>query len=327
VSRPARPLAQLAARAGLWAAVGIGCAGGIVGLVRGPGEAAAPVVEQPATGAAILPAPVAGIAELAVGAWLGATESDRARLDGLFIEPPSLPDVGDGGLTVGDLTTVAGERLDEGHWAVTVAARVTEQPTDRTDDDGGGLAAEGGVLDPDVVEDEAGPPTGATPVTRTWYVEVSVVGDDAAGLAVLATPGVLPGPPEVPDGWRVAGPALDSVPADDPVAAMAEDFLNALLVGRGVPSPYLAAGVDVRAASPPLFEELTVERTSVEELDGGEIRVWVEARATTPRGTSLVAAYEIKAVRRDDRWDVLELWGSPSVAAPPPDAIPSGTGT
>jgi hypothetical protein len=309
--RPVRPVAQLAARVGLWGAVGFGCLGGFVGLVRPAPAADLPAVVE--TDTAAVPSPVTGVAELVVTRWLTATEEDQDRLDALFVDGVTVDDGGAQGLIVGDVTAVAGRRIEEGYWAVTVAAEVTEPAAPQAAD-----------------TDAAG---NAEAPTTTWFVEVGIVGDADGGLAALTTPAVLPAPPTVSDGWQRDDAGAWTPDEDDPVVATIEGFLTALLTGEGDPSRYLAPGGSIVPADPPPFTELVVmQMAAVGNSDDTEVRAWTQVQVTTPGGARRVVAYEVVIARRVDRWEVVELSGVPTRVDRPADTdpappVPSGDGS
>jgi hypothetical protein len=314
-SVPVRPLLQLAVRTGLWFAVGVGFVGGVAGLVGRSDTPSAGVVGEP-TASESVPAAVAGTAEVAVTAWLTAASGDEERLAALFITPPSVASSDTDRLSVERATTVAGQRLGDGYWTVTVAVDVVEVPLpsieDETDVD---LAAE------------------AAPPAVTWYVELGVVGDPEVGLAAMTTPAVMPGAPPLPEGWRVEGRSAGRPDAGDPVVAMVDGFLSALLTGSGDPSRYLAPGVEVPVSAPAPFADITIDEIGVAQLDepAEAIQVWLSV--TTPGGSRQSAFYEIEAAERDDRWEVLSVSGAPTVRAEepgrqvPPTSAPATTGT
>lgn len=302
LSRPVRPVAQLGARVGLWSAVVLGCLGGLVGLA-GPSDDVAPRVAGRSADDSFVPAPVAGMAETAVEAWLAPAmlrdpqvaeadgesegETNEDVLGDLFIERPSTSQIDAERLSVRDVLTVAGRRLDEGYWTVTVAAEVVE-----------------------TIDDVAQP-------ASTWYVEVGIVGDPEGGLAALTTPAVVPAPPGVVTNLRPSSP-LPGPPEDgDPVAATVEGFLDALLAGDGDPARYLAPRVTMEAASPAPFVDLELLEMAVEEVNErgqeGDIRVWATVRATTAGESSQMLAYELVVIERVDRWEILELSGARTV--------------
>ena len=290
VVRPYSPLVQLAVRAALWTALGVGCLGGVVGLLHLPDRQVDPIAasspDEAETDA--LPAPVAGTAELAVEEWLTATEEDRDRLDELFVEPVALRPADDGvQVDVWRLTTVAGHVVQDGYWVVTVSAEVAES-----------------------VDDE-------TQAPATWFVEIGIVGDVGGGLAALSTPGVMPAPPPTVAGWQSSRPALQQPSDGDPIAITVEGFLDTLLTGQGDPSRYLAPGVVIPAASPAPFVDLTVEEIAAEEQDNGDMKVWVDVSTTSPGGLSQPVAYELIATPRADRWEITAFWGAPSLGSAP----------
>ena len=198
--RPVRPVTQLAARVGLWLAVGLGAIGGIAGLLRPVPRAATEDVVDATLDAVNLdmglgvPAPVAGTAERAVEAWLEASdEEEKDDLRRLFVERPVLDNVDTSRITVLELQTVAGERLyRDGYWTVTVAVDLFETTT-----------------------------SGETLPQTTWYVEVGIVGDVSDGLKALTTPAVVPAPLGVPDRWYPAADTPGTPPSDSPVAGSA----------------------------------------------------------------------------------------------------------
>jgi hypothetical protein len=311
-SRPVRPLAQLAARVGLWTAVGFGCLGGLVGMLRPSESGADPVATESPTDVEIVPAPVAGMAERIVSEWMVATPDDEDRLAALFIDPPSLNEVTTHTLTLLDVTTVAGERLNDGYWTVTVAADVIETIPD--DEESAGT-------EESATEGESGDP----PAT-TWYVEIGIVGEVGRGLAGLTTPAIVPAPAAAESRWRL-------IPADayrpdegDQLATTIEGFLNALLAAGGDPARYLAPRVEMRAADPAPFAEVVIDELAAEELEGGDVRVWVDARGITTGGSIQVLSYEVVATERVDRWEIRELWGAPTVE-PVPEGEPASPAT
>lgn len=289
VTRPYRPAVQLVARTALWAALGLGAAGGTAALLGltggGDGPVAASSTDDADTTAAV-PAPVTGTAELAVEEWLTATEEDRERLDELFVEPVRLPVEG-GEVELQRVTTVAAHSVQDGYWVVTVRAEVLEQ-----------------------VDGEAQP-------LATWFVELGIVGDPGQGVAPLSTPGILPAPAADLDGWGSSRPSLHAPTDDDPVAGTVEGFLDALLTGRADPSPYLAPGAVVPAASAPPFADVVVQEIATEERDDGDTQVWVDATATTVGGREQPVSYELVVTPRSDRWEIAYVWGAPSLESAP----------
>jgi hypothetical protein len=282
-----RPGAQAAARFGVWALVALGALGGCVGILRPP-AAAPPPVSPDADGGTGVPAPVAGAAERAVAAWLTAGDEDGDLLESLYLDPPPAVDMDTDSLTVAGVATVAAREVDDGYWAVTVAAEVVE---DMPQDDDGET--------PD-------------PVLATWYVEVGIVGDVERGLSALETPSIVPPPAAAADAWLPDRSSADTPTPDDPILVAVEGFLRAFLTGRGDPARYVAPGLDVPSLDPAPFAEAVVLQMAIARHDEATATVWTEVQVTTGGGARQVVAYDMALSQRAGRWEVAEL---PGVAA------------
>ncbi len=304
-ARRVRPLVQLGIRVALWGAVALGCIGGLVALLTPRGGSSAPP-PPPSADATVLPATVAGEAEIVTRTWLTATEADQDSLAPLFVNPPDLSSAG-GPLAVGNVTAVGGRVLQTNYWSVTVAADVTETVT----------VVDRNTTDPAAGED--GNTAAEAPNHKrrslTWYVEVPIVGDAKGGLAALTTPAVLPGLPPVSTGWRPSLNAPDAPSADDPTAQTVRGFLTALLTGTGDPERYVAPGVDVTAADPPLFANIDVADMATDQLDDTRYRVLAQVWATTPGGARRRLSYELVVVKRVDRLEITQFSGAPTMVA------------
>jgi hypothetical protein len=292
-----RPGLQRVVQAGLWLAVGLGGLGGAVTLLgRSGGDAEAVVAgtNSQAADASAVPGPVTATAEMAVEEWLTSTDDDSGHLDQVFVEEVAVRPGGDGSrMDVTRVTAITGHLVEEGYWVVTVRA--------------------------DVVESVAGETQPPIP----WYVEVGIVGDVGDGLAALSTPGVVPAPPTTFEGWASSRPTLSAPGDDDPVATTVQGFLGAILTGQGDPSPYLAPGAVIPAASPPPFAHVVISGMATQEQEGGELQVWVDVVATTPAGREQPVSYELVASPRADGWEIAALWGAPSLGSAP---APEGRG-
>jgi hypothetical protein len=283
-TRPVRPAAQTAARVGLWALVALGGLGGCVGILRPPVEAQAPAIPSSGDDADV-PAPVAGMAERAVAAWLTARDDDAALLESLYLDPPQASQIDTENLTVEDVSTVAARSVDDGYWAVTVAADVVEQP----------VASEDGEE--------------AAPVVAVWYVEVGIVGDVEEGLSAVETPSIVAPPSPVADDWLPDRDSADTPAPGDPLVASVEDFLRAFLTGRGDPARYVAPGLDVVALDPAPFADIFVVEMAVERHDDTSAMVWTEVEVTTSAGARQVVAYDMALAQRSGRWEITEMPG------------------
>lgn len=281
---PVRPSAQVAARVGLWALVGLGAVGGLVGLLRPAEQPAA----QDASGSenTALPPEMAGFAELAVTTWLEASsDEDDEAVAALFLADPSTAAGDSGQRRVGDTATVAARPVGDDYWAVTVAAAVSERGSD-----------------------EQWRPAG------TWYLEIGVLADEAGALAAVAEPSVVPAPTSPEDPPRVAGGGM-GVPSndDEEMASTVEGFLAALVAGDGDVSRYLAPDVEIVPVTPAPFQEVTLLRWSVTELTDTEVRVRLAARGTSPGGVPRTLSYELGLAERAGRWEVVSLAGAPTL--------------
>lgn len=295
-----QPLMQLGLRVGLWAALAVGCVGGIVAIVR-PADGTPEVVDD---GASIdisdVPGPVANVAEDTVERWLTATGDEQEALADLFVEPPAAQGAAEAGfgegIAVGQVSAISGKQLHEGYWSVTVAA---ELPV------GEGAAAT------TVPEGDAMDGTSAPEGPTTWYVEIGIVGDGDSGYLALTAPAVVPAPERRDADWAVAGERTE-VQADDPLATLVETFLTAVLAGGGDSAPYLAPGAAVTAPDPAPFTSVALAEIATE--DAGDGRTWVLAHivATTATGATLPLTYDLTLVDRGDRWEVESLSGIPT---------------
>lgn len=303
--RPARPWAQLATRAGVWGAIGIGCVGAIVGLVRPAQSTETP---DDATPDDVVPATVANYAELAVETWLTATEDDEAQVDLLFAEPLDLHGLGDERRVVERVASIGGTLLEDGYWKVTVAADVVEPPPE---------PAEG---EPPADEGEE-----PEPVRARWFVEIGVVGDANGGLVAVDAPALMTGRTFDTSGLRLVGPELEPVLADDPVAGTLRGFFDAYLTGRGDLSRYLAEGVEGSPITPAPFAAAAVDRMSVETTSDDRLLIRAEVRVTTRSGIQQLLGYELQAqLSSSGRWEISHAAGAPTLVRDA-DATPDTT--
>lgn len=321
-ARPVRPLTRLVLRLGLWGAVVLGAVGGVVGLVSsGGGGSSDP---EPVVTAEGVPAPVGGMAERVAEEWLLATDEDPSRIETLFVEAPELPGADDiADREVVRASAVAGEQVDDGYWAVTVAVDLidgsgpdaeaaadgSEDGTAATEGTEAGEAEPGG--DGEVAADAA------VPELVTWHIEVGIVGEEDGALAALRTPAIVPAVVDVGDGWSSRAEDVVEPGRDDLETTTLQDFLRTVLTGEGDPTRYVAAGVEITPVDPPPFVELEITSLTVQEMSESVIRAQVFVDATTTTGTSQSSAYEIGAEWRDGRLEILELWGAASLSGRP----------
>jgi hypothetical protein len=281
---PVRPSTQVAARVGLWALVGLGAFGGLVGLMRPAAQPATRTAS--ASESANVPPEMSGFAELAVTTWLEASDDeDDAAIDALFAVNPSTAAGDSGRRRVGDTHTVGARHVDDDYWAVTVAAAVEELDGNRRWRSAG-----------------------------TWYVEIGVVADEHDALVAVGEPALVPAPAEPSDGPRPAGGGL-GVPSgdDEEMATTVEGFLAALVAGDGDVSRYLAPDVEIAPVTPAPFEQIALQRWSITELSDTEVRLRLVARGTSAVGVPRTVSYELRLKERAGRWEVLSLSGAPTL--------------
>jgi hypothetical protein len=329
--RPARPRAHLAARLGLWGAIGLGCVGGIAGLLRPTGGPEPAESGEATLDVESVPGPVAGAAETIVHRWLTATEDDQDALGALFVEPPVLADTDTATLTVDRVTAVSGRQAADGYWVVTVAAAVTEEmpPDGDAADEPSPLAADESAAADDVTQTTGAETTGAEATgaetdgageaglgPSTWYVEVGIVGEPSGGLAAITTPAVVPPPAPAPTSWLPSDGDPEEPAPDDLLAVAVEGFFDALLSGGGDPARYAVPGFDVAALDPPPFTAVDLQLMAIDELEEGEVRVLATVLGTTPGGSRQTFSYEVVAVESVDRWEIVEFAGAPERVLP-----------
>jgi hypothetical protein len=346
--RPSRPWTQLAFRIGLWVAVGFGCLGGILGLLGLTTREGDTNIVQGQAGGGDLPAPVASVAASAVQTWLTAGPGDQELLETLFVEPPAPAlitedldgeEAAPGGMEIGAVTPVAGGLWEENYWLVTLAVDVHEcvpVPEDAetpAEPVAGGreslvdcAAAEAQADDAEAEdgesdlsgEDSEGEDEGPLEARiSTWYVEVGVAGELDERVAVLSTPAVVAAPAEVGGQWQSLGPQAGTAEAGEPIADTVGEFLAAWLTGDAEPDRYVAPGVVAETVQPPPFTSVVLSEIAYDELEEGHVRTRAHVQVSTPGGASLVVAYEVEVGYRDDRWEVLDFWGAPTLSAPP----------
>jgi Conjugative transposon protein TcpC len=273
----------VAARVGLWALVGLGAFGGLAGLLRPTAGSASRSADAAET--ASVPPEMAGYAELAVTTWLEASgDEDDAAVESMFAIDPSTAAGDTGRRRASETSTIGARRVGDDYWAITVAAAVDELGSDRR-----------------------WRPVG------TWYVEVGVMADDEGALVAAGEPALVPAPSEPEDVPRPAGGGLN-VPSrdDEEMASTVEGFLSALVADDGDVSRYLAPDVEIAPVTPAPFEQVSLLRWSVTELEDGEARVRLSARATSAGGVPRTLSYELGLSERAGRWEVRSLSGAPT---------------
>lgn len=290
--RPARrsgmnpALTTRAAAAGLWLLIAVAAVSGVLGLARPTPRASAVAAKPPAS-----PVTATGWAQLYVAAWLSAGEGQEEQLRAFFPTTPSLTGVRPGGLWAARTAAMAASEDGPGYWSVTVAADV-------------------------VSVDRAG---AWTPMgTRYYLVAVAAAGP---GLVATSLPAQVSAPP------LARSPRLVYQPTGAAVVRDVEDsvgrFVAAYVAGDGELDRYVTPGSALRPVRPAPYA--TAEVTSLAAdgpaVPGKPVRVLAAVRATDAAGRVAILSYPLMLKARDGRWEVVEVLGTPPLAAPPPTGV------
>lgn len=163
-------------------------------------------------------------------------------------------------------------------------------------------------------------PTTADPLPVWRYFVVSVHMDEAGALVALT----LPAPVAAPR--PAEAPKLDyryRASMDAPVAAAAQQFLEALLTGTGDVSRYISPGAPITAVQPASATALKVTDVETDRelpadrapAEGDQVRVLVTATATTGPGRHNVVQYPLTMRVRGGRWEVAQIDLAPALSA------------
>lgn len=276
------PVAVRATRLLVWVLVGLGSGGGLVAALRSTASDGLSTLAAQTDA----PAQVTGFAELGVRRWLTVGGMAGGRPETLGSQPGTGEAAAAASIVVTATDAVATRRVGDHYWAVTVAVEVDQV--------------------------NRGP--------ALWFIEIGVV-ETPEGLLASGPPAVVPSPVRA-DPAVAAGRALSVPSRDDPLAATAEAFLEALLTGRSDVSRYLAPGTRMSPVSP-AFDSVRVQRTAEVEATTRRSIVRVEALATTA-GVEVRFGYELTLEQRAGRWEVRRLSGAPTLRSTP---APSPTTT
>lgn len=317
---PTRPWRQLAIRTGLWCAIGIGLVGGLVGLVRRPTEAVAPIVQS---GDETVPATVANFAELAIETWMTATPDDQEQLAIYFSQVPDLGGLAMTERTVGRVRAVGGREMQDGYWRVTVAVEVTE-PAEATSAAATDTSGEPTVPD-DATEVSGEGDHGNNPRPAVWHLQVGILGNARGGLMAVDAPAMMP-PVDAAVDMSIAVDGLAPPTENDPLTGAVEGFFRALLAGQGDVDRYLVREnrTEVAALDPAPFVQVELELIAVEEVDDETKRVRAEIRGTTAGGAEQLLHYELLMEPHDGQWLIRDAGGAPTLTeAEAPSADPA----
>jgi hypothetical protein len=113
---------------------------------------------------------------------------------------------------------------------------------------------------------------------------------------------------------------------DRPVYKTVSGFLDAMLLGRGELSPFVAAGTSLRAADPPRFTTLAIERVQADTEDANAqdvppkadgVEVTVRAVVQTASGVAMPMDFPLVLSVAAGHWQVERINAAPTITAPP----------
>ncbi|HEX9766471.1 MAG TPA: conjugal transfer protein [Nitriliruptorales bacterium] len=269
------------AYAGLWSLLLLGGVGGVHALVGG--DDAMPQVSAAGTTSTVRrDVGVAGFAELYVAAFLTAGVDEEAALRPYLPTPVDLSPAEPAALWAARTTAVDVRPMDEGYWAVTVAADVLAEGADGT----------------------------YGPAGRRYFTVG--VADTQGGLVATGLPSLVAAPPtpDVPD------LAIDVMhrPAGElePLSEALDGFFDAYLAGGRDLERYTAGGVHLDAVRPAPFTETTVRTLGTRPASqGAGLLARVEVVGTDTAGRALVLQYALRLVEHEGRWEVTDLLAAP----------------
>ena len=224
---------------------------------------------------------VEGFAELFIAAYLGAGEDSTGALDP-FLDDAVLDGVEAGSWRAVRTTSLGGEEVSPGYYAVTVAAEAV-------------------ATDPEADVEQVG----------VRYFSVGVV-ETTTGWIATGLPALIPPPPRATAPELLIGrfDGLDGAPG---LEEMLPRFLAALLTGDGELTRYTSPSSPIVAVQPPPFTSVEVLRTGlVETPDGIEVAALV--RGIDADGRAQILEYALVVEQRDGRWEVSRLLPAPTLA-------------
>lgn len=297
----------------LWVGLVAGPAALVFGLVRPPAVLVQAATQTTAVVDADEQTAVSGFAEAFVVSWLTTVDGDQDELEPFMPGESSTITLPRVATAVDQVTTSGLVETQVPHlWSVTVSAVVTD-------------------------------PTGPGTPGRRWF-RVPVVFTDGAMVAqTLPAPMAAPASAETLETGY--GYQADS---GGPVGTSVQEFLDALLTGRGDVSRYIAPGTDLAAIVPAPYDAVKVDQIVADlelvEDDGipqnaDELRVLVTASGVTKFGkkfpdTEIGLQYLLTLTARGGRWEIsaidrtpVQRVAAPEPTEPPPSTSPGGTST
>lgn len=227
-----------------------------------------------------------------VTVWLSAHRGQEELVGALLPQAGSLM-LPKVGLDVSEAMVASSVPADDGVWTVTVAAQVSDSRMS---------------------------------ARRFFALPVKVSGSTVVAVSL---PGERPGPQVV-----AAGPALnypEEVDLRAPLAAVASDFLAALIAGQGDVQRLVSPEADIRPVMPAPFTSVKVDRVVAQHevpespRDGTRLEVMVTAVAQVDRQRQVVVQYPLTVTVRAGRWEVLTIRDVPLLSTKTASAVPSAS--
>lgn len=246
---------------------------------------------------------------MVVSKWLTATREDSEALDQYFVDSST------NGFETTPMETdrpsvVSATKDTNGLWSVVIA------------------------VDTKSTEKVKGKDDKTTWTTRHFEVPVRLDAD--GGAVAQRAPAMVPLPASAEGETFAYGEDLIPTGA---IAAMSDEFLNALLVGNGDVSRLTTPGSDITAIEPAAFASVTVSEVQAtqpeaEEPTAGDANeILVTAVGKTASGEAIPLQYSMSILSRDGRWEVKSLSQSPELESPdastasPTEPPPSPSGS
>lgn len=228
-----------------------------------------------------------------VTVWLSAHRGQEDLVDALLPQGRAVGLLPEVGLKVSEAMVASSVPAGDGVWTVSVAAQVADSRMS---------------------------------ARRFFAVPVRVVGDSVVAVSL---PSERPGPQVV-----AAPPSLDypvEVDARGPLAAVASDFLVALIAGQGDVQRLVSPDAEIRPVAPAPFRAVQVDRVAAQSevpeapRDGTRLEVLVTAVAQVDDQRRVTVQYPLTVTVRAGRWEVLTVRDAPILSTKAASAVPSAT--
>jgi hypothetical protein len=141
-----------------------------------------------------------------------------------------------------------------------------------------------------------------------------IMEDGYMGTRLLASSGVI----------VIAGAVALTLISGASGRSQDDTIVTAKVMHSGAPKPVVlppashdSEPVESLHAEPQEGDELVLTDVAYNQEEEGRTGVRAFVEATTPGGAVVVASYELSLTFREDRWEVTDYWGAPSLAGRP----------